>query len=175
MTVSFAPPSGYDIISSFSFAFQPLAKPNSSETWKIGQPKLEIGNKATDWTPAPEDVNNAIISVDNKVTATNNKVATIETNLNSITSKVTSTETKVNTVTNNFNNLQIGGRNLWKFTKEYNGKTYNGWVDNNEGKAQAIAPHTTFNGFGVQRIAAAWLDITQRATIEANTNYTLSA
>ena len=44
--------------------------------------KLEQGNKATDWTAAPEDVDNAISSVDNKVTSTNSKVAVIETDLN---------------------------------------------------------------------------------------------
>ena len=61
--------------------------------------KVEYGNKATDWSPAPEDVDSAISTVDSKVTTTNNKVATIETNLNSITSRVSSTESTVSTHT----------------------------------------------------------------------------
>lgn len=84
----------------------------------------------------------------------------------------TNVETKINTAVNK---VQVGGRNLWRFTKEYDGTKYNGWVDNNNGAPQAVAPYTTVNGFGVQRIAGAWNDISQRVAIEANTNYTLSA
>lgn len=58
MTYTFEPPSGYDTLSYIQFSFQPYARPSADNTeiWKIGQPKLEIGTKATDWTPAPEDV-----------------------------------------------------------------------------------------------------------------------
>ncbi|CEP50266.1 phage minor structural protein [[Clostridium] sordellii] len=52
----------------------------------IGNPKLEFGNKNTDYTQAPEDF-------EYEITTTNNKVASLETNLNSITSRVTSVET----------------------------------------------------------------------------------
>lgn len=48
--------------------------------------KVEKGNKATDWTPAPKDIQD-------EVTTTNNKVSAIEVNLNSITSRVSSVET----------------------------------------------------------------------------------
>lgn len=70
---------------------------SGSVQWKLF--KVEKGNKATDWTPAPEDVDNAITSVDSKVITTSNKVATIETNLNSITQRVSSTESTVSTHT----------------------------------------------------------------------------
>lgn len=49
---------------------------------KIGRPKLELGNKATDWTPAPEDVDEAI-----KEEHTDRQSA-IEAKANEITSKV---------------------------------------------------------------------------------------
>ena len=78
----------------------------ASYNFWVSQPKLEKGNKATDWTPAPEDVDSAITSVDSKVTATNNKVATIETNLNSITSKVSSAEKNITTINGNITSLQ---------------------------------------------------------------------
>lgn len=48
-------------------------------------PKLEIGNKPTDWTPAPEDVDNAI----NEERTT--RQSAIETKANEITSKVSET------------------------------------------------------------------------------------
>lgn len=61
--------------------------------------KVEEGSKVTTWTPAPEDIDNAITTVDTKITTTSNKVATIETNLNGITQRVSSTESTVSTHT----------------------------------------------------------------------------
>ncbi|WP_300954429.1 phage tail spike protein, partial [uncultured Clostridium sp.] len=58
--------------------------------------KVELGNKNTDFTEAPEDVQT-------QINTTNNKVATIETNLNSITSRVSSTESTISTHT-----IQLG-------------------------------------------------------------------
>lgn len=45
-------------VNSFSAAIQLYNKPASgnSNTWYIKNVKLEIGNKATDWSPAPEDI-----------------------------------------------------------------------------------------------------------------------
>lgn len=65
--------------------------------------KLEKGNKATDWTPAPEDVDSAIDSVDSKATTISNKVSEITTNLNSITQRVSSTETTTTSLTTQMN------------------------------------------------------------------------
>lgn len=48
-------------------------------------PKLEVGNKATDWTPAPEDVDNAINEERTM------RQSAIETKANEITSKVSET------------------------------------------------------------------------------------
>lgn len=77
-----------------------LTTSSSQDTWRIylcinptatGQyvyfklPKLEKGNKATDWTPAPEDVDNAINEESTK------RQSAIETKANEITSKVSET------------------------------------------------------------------------------------
>lgn len=62
--------------------------------------KIEEGDKATDWTPAPEDIDSSISTVDGKITTTSNKVATIEINLGSITQRVSSTESTVNATSN---------------------------------------------------------------------------
>lgn len=53
--------------------------------WRIRNIKLEIGNKATDWTPAPEDLDNAIN------TERTERQSAIETKANEITSKVSET------------------------------------------------------------------------------------
>lgn len=186
-------------------------------TINVRKLKLEVGTKATTWSPAPEDVTNDITNAKteaidtasadatSKVNSAKNELNTeinkkansadvykktevytknetnsqITTAKNEINLEVSNTyetktnvETKINTAVNN---VQVGGRNLWRFTKEYDGTKYSGWVDNNDAVAQAVAPYTTVNGFGVQRIAGTWNDISQRATIEANTDYTLSA
>lgn len=68
--------------------------------------KLEKANKATDWSPAPEDIESDINSVDSKVTTTNNKVSSIESTVNGISSKVTSLESTTSTINGNVTNLQ---------------------------------------------------------------------
>ena len=68
--------------------------------------KFEKGNKVTDWTPAPEDVDSSISSIDSKITTTNNKVSSIETNLSSITSRVSNVENTTATINGNVTNLQ---------------------------------------------------------------------
>lgn len=77
-----------------------LTTGSSHDTWRIylcinpsatGQyvyfklPKLELGNKATDWTPAPEDIDNAIAEESTK------RQSAIETKANEITAKVSET------------------------------------------------------------------------------------
>lgn len=58
---------------------------SNTDTSTITKIKLELGNKATDWTPAPEDVDNAI----NEERTT--RQSAIETKANEITSKVSET------------------------------------------------------------------------------------
>lgn len=60
--------------------------------------KLEKGNKSTDWTPAPEDVDESILAVSKEVTTVKEKAASLETSLNSITSKVTNLESTTSTI-----------------------------------------------------------------------------
>ena len=65
--------------------------------------KLEKGNKATDWTPAPEDVDESILAVSKEVTTVKEKAASLETSLNSITSKVTNLESTTSTINGKVN------------------------------------------------------------------------
>lgn len=57
--------------------------------------KLEKGNKATDWTPAPEDTDSAISSVDTKVTTVSNQYTSLNQSLTSLTATVNSNTTKI--------------------------------------------------------------------------------
>lgn len=58
--------------------------------------KLEEGNKATDWTPAPEDIDVDISSVDTKVTTVSNQYTSLNQSLTSLTATVNSNTTKIN-------------------------------------------------------------------------------
>lgn len=77
------PPSGYDTLHSVSISIQLYAKPASDndETWLLGYPKLEIGSKATDWTPAPEDMatSDELTSVQSTIDLTETRMTTAET------------------------------------------------------------------------------------------------
>lgn len=78
----------------YLYAFPSSASAVSSIEWV----KLEKGNKATDWTPAPEDVDESILAVSKEVTTVKEKAASLETSLNSITSKVTNLESTTSTI-----------------------------------------------------------------------------
>lgn len=63
---------------------------NTSATYYIANVKLEKGDKATDWTPAPEDVDSSISAVDNKVTTVSNQYTALNQTVNSISGTVNS-------------------------------------------------------------------------------------
>jgi hypothetical protein len=58
--------------------------------------KLEEGNKATDWTPAPEDIDSSISTVEGKVTTISNQYTSLNQSLTSLTATVNSNTTKIN-------------------------------------------------------------------------------
>ena len=77
---------------------------SGSVQWKMF--KVEKGTKATDWSPAIEDVDKSIANVETQIATASNKVATIETNLSSITQRVSATETTTATLTTNVTKAQ---------------------------------------------------------------------
>ena len=64
--------------------------------------KIEKGNKATDWTPAPEDIDANIATVNTTLT---NSIADVKTTTNSIASRVSATETSITTINGNVSSL----------------------------------------------------------------------
>lgn len=66
---------------------------------KVKGIKIEKGNRATDWTPAPEGVQNQLDTNKLTIEATKSKVATLETDLSGITQRVSSTESTTSTLT----------------------------------------------------------------------------
>lgn len=138
--------------------------------------KLEKGNKATDWTPAPEDVDGAVTTLNTKyselkqstdgvaltvaghtteltnkagkgeVTDVSNRVTNVEANLEGFKSTVSSTYT----TKEDFNNLEIGGRNLLPTSvfKDPNSVFQNTtvWVFQNNGIFVSAAYHYSYFG-----------------------------
>lgn len=85
----------------------------------ISNVKMEIGTKATDWTPAPEDLetrvssaesvitqnSDSITSLVTKTTANEQSISSLQQTSTSLTSRVSSTETELD-------KLEVGARNL---------------------------------------------------------------
>lgn len=63
--------------------------------------KIEKGNKATDWSPAPEDVDSSISAVNNKVTTVSNQYTTLNQTVNSISGTVNSHTSQIATKADN--------------------------------------------------------------------------
>lgn len=111
--------------------------------------KLELGNKATDWTPAPEDLQPAgdyatkteLKATSDSITASVSKVETVANNASSAASKAQTTANNANTAASNaqntantanstantantkIDNLKVGGRNLLKNTYKFRPST----------------------------------------------------
>lgn len=68
---------------------------NSNKVVYFRYLKLEKGNKATDWTPAPEDIDSSISTVEGKVTTVSNQYTSLNQSLTSLTATVNSNTTKI--------------------------------------------------------------------------------
>ena len=139
MTIPAQAHSSIGTASSIQF-YNSNANVSASITFRIKNVKIEYGTKATDWTPAPEDIDTIIDSKANSVdvykkTETYSKAQTdsaIKVAKDSIELGVKNTyETKTNVeskITTAVNNMQVGGRNLLKDTsKELKSVTFGGW------------------------------------------------
>lgn len=61
----------------------------------LGDLKFEYGEKATTWTPAPEDIDSSISTVEEKVTIVSNQYTSLNQSLTSLTATVNSNTTKI--------------------------------------------------------------------------------
>lgn len=111
--------------------------------------KLERGNKATDWTPAPEDAESDIDGV--KTDLTNNYYTKIETDakvkvesdrITSTVSKVETVEKTANAAQDAINNLQVGGRN---YISQGRGNKLSGYFENFDSIVDDDCAQYTFN------------------------------
>ena len=126
---------------------------------KITKFKLEKGTKATDWSPAPEDISSAIDKKANSTdvykksetytkSETDSKIKVAKDEINLGVSNKYETKTNVETKVNNaVNNIKIGGRNLISPAKvqaysQYNTvkpNTINGWTITKKETSNCVA------------------------------------
>ena len=154
--------------------------------WTRSHITFSNGNTTTTNPVLANAINNANANASNAVSTANTANSTANTakstasnaasTANAAKNTADSAKSTADSANNKIDNLKVGGRNLWKKTKEYDTLNDTFWVDNNNGyRVYTNVPHTIVNGFGVQRIANAWCDASQRVTIKPNTYYTLSA
>lgn len=154
--------------------------------WTRSHITFSNGNTTTTNPVLANAINNANANASNAVSTANTANSTANTakstasnaasTANAAKSTADNAKNTANSANNKIDNLKVGGRNLWKKTKEYDAKNDTFWVDNNNGVRElASLPYTTVNGFGVQRIYNSFMDISQRVAIKPNTYYTLSA
>lgn len=75
--------------------------------WDI---KIESGNKATDWTPAPEDIDANISSVEGKITTVSNQYTTLNQSFTSLKATVNSNTTAISKKADNSTVTEINNR-----------------------------------------------------------------
>ncbi|MGG7199345.1 carbohydrate binding domain-containing protein [Clostridium butyricum] len=179
--------------------------------------KLEEGNQATSWSPAPEDVqaytdtqissakseikqttdsisqsvsniNSSITTINNTlgnkaekstVESINNSVTSLNTTLSGITGRVSTLETNTTTLTTTLNNLQVGGRNLVKFSRL---QDLNYYTKANPNSNLSCVVDGYLSGFGYLQISStgftsnSWTGFTGKLTetLKEGKQYTLS-
>lgn len=90
----------YPINASEFINFQ-LASNEIGKKWRIRNIKLEIGNKATDWTPAPEDVDNDLATTNNNVSNLIHTTTDLSAQLNVTKQSIQSNVSEISQIQNN--------------------------------------------------------------------------
>lgn len=98
---------------------QPEGKSLKS-TWLIKDLKLELGNKATDWTPAPEDTDSSILGLEAATKTLSTQYTSLNQTLTSLTATVNSNTTAISKKADGsiVTTLQ---ENFTKFKQDFNG------------------------------------------------------
>lgn len=120
-----------------SFTFHALKAPSRAigiwydraDTVWVALPQMEVGNKVTDWSPAPEDVASDAVAkanqalADAKEDAKNKADAALatanqhtDTIKNTLDGAISAAQTAAQTAQKNLDNLTIGGRNLLRYS-----------------------------------------------------------
>lgn len=115
----------------YSFTFTPSVNADFSEkksllafygTYNTGNfphvknIKLEKGNRATDWTPAPEDIEIRVSSAESSITQLSNKITANVTETTNLSTRMSTVEQTASDLTIRLDNQTIGGTNILRGT-----------------------------------------------------------
>lgn len=163
----------------------------SDATSMLGDVKLEKGNVATDWSPAPEDTDASIEYAKSIATQTKDGFdrLTQKTGYNASTGEFSKVTTQINegikgvssevkSVSNRLDNFSVGGTNMVR-NGAYNSNDTSHWTTNGVGKLYVLKhsffKNSSINHFGLANntsnemaIFSDWIDV------QPNTSYTLS-
>ncbi len=78
---------------------------SSGTTFYVANIKYEIGNKATDWTPAPEDMQSQITIINNNYSTMTQTLGSLASSIGSLNSKTDTTNGNVTSVNNQLSTL----------------------------------------------------------------------
>ena len=86
--------------------------PSNGYLMIVGNVQIEKGNKATDWSPAPEDVQGQIDATNNNLANNYSTTSQMNSAIQQKANEITSSVSESYTTKSEFNNLEVGGRNL---------------------------------------------------------------
>ena len=135
--------------------------------------KLEKGNKSTDWSPAPEDIEERMSAAELKIEP-DAIVSTVRTSTkyqedkSELESKIEQSASDITlNVKKQIGDISVGGRNLYTGTRNFDGDAWmykSMWTEDGN-----------YNGCMVYKYTGQWYGLGQMITLEVNTQYTLSA
>src|SRR5699024_4660098 len=117
-TITFTVPKGFKYLRPFTVRAKTKDAGTQSVDYK--EDKLEKGTKATDWTPAPEDIEQRFSHAETDIKQNAERILAkaekdyVDTLTDSISKDVAQLDIKYNEITTTVNNIEIGGRNLIK-------------------------------------------------------------
>lgn len=119
-TAAITPPSGYDTISEMFVYVSSILRPadGNSAVWQMREIKLEKGNRATDWSPAPEDVDASIAANEAALTVFSDEISTRVTTVHSgLESAISQLSESISTLVKGQNgeSLMTQTENGWEF------------------------------------------------------------
>lgn len=93
---------------------------NADSTLCYTMVKMEKGDKATDWTPAPEDMSTVkdVAALSTRITQTESSITSQASQITSLGSRTSTVEQTASGLTTRLNNLSVGGRNLIAYTSK---------------------------------------------------------
>lgn len=141
--------------------------------------KLERGNRATDWSPAPEDTDAAITKNTSEIKIANDNITSLVSRTQSVENRVETAELeivqKADSVTvtalkTEMDKMPVGGINLMRRTRDFSDDSEQPWL-----YLDSYAQEGTYKGFTVLKRQAPWAGVTQSILAVAGEEYTFSA